>query len=280
MADARRGELAVFGGLTLALSLIFYVWIVGGGGLGAGGGLAVVGLMWCPGAAALATTWWSRRSVGGLGWRRGPWRYWLYGYLAPILYAGVVYVLLWSSGVGALDAEVAARLTPAKWLLFLPGSLMSCATALGEEIGWRGFLTPRLHARYGYVRSTLLTGFVWAAWHYPLLLAADYNAGTPWWYGLACFTLLVVGISFLFAWLRLASGSVWPAMLLHGSHNLWIQGFFDRLTADTGPTEWWSGEFGAGLALAALAVAWIAVAAYRRRPHRGWVDDESASRGA
>ena len=115
---------------------------------------------------------------------------------------------------------------------------------------------------------------------HPLLLAADYNAGTPWWYGLACFTLLVVGISFLFAWLRLASGSVWPAMLLHGSHNLWIQGFFDRLTADTGPTEWWSGEFGAGLALAALPVAWIAVAAYRRRPHRGWVDDESASRGA
>ena len=90
--------------------------------------------------------------------------------------------------------------------------------------------------------------------------------GNPLWFGLSCFTVLVTGISFLFAWLRLASNSVWPAVLLHASHNLWIQGVFDRLTTDTGPTEWWIGEFGAGLALVSIPVALVALYLRKRSP--------------
>ncbi len=262
--SARRGEIATFLLLTLGLSTIFYLIVLRAGTLAVGGGLVVAGLMWCPAVAALATVAWSRRSLRGLGWGAGPWRFWLWGYGSPLVYAGVVYALVWTAGLGAVDPEAAERLLgPRMWRL-LPGTLVGCAFALGEEIGWRGFLTPRLHARFGFVRSSLLTGVIWAVWHYPLLLGADYNAGTPWWFGLTCFTVMVTGISFLFAWQRLASGSVWPAMLLHASHNLWIQGFFDPLTADTGPTEWWIGEFGAGLALVAIPVAMLAWILRRR----------------
>jgi hypothetical protein len=38
------------------------------------------------------------------------------------------------------------------------------------------------------------------------------------------------------AWLRLRWGSVWTGMFLHASHNLWIQGFFDVITVDSGHT--------------------------------------------
>jgi membrane protease YdiL (CAAX protease family) len=88
-----------------------------------------------------------------------------------------------------------------------------------------------------------------------VLLFADYNAGTAPWYSLLCFTVMVLGISFLFAWMRLKSGSLWTGVLLHASHNLFIQSFFDRITADTGHTRYIIGEFGAGLAIAAVCLA-------------------------
>jgi membrane protease YdiL (CAAX protease family) len=106
---------------------------------------------------------------------------------------------------------------------------------------------------------SLLSGLVWSAWHYPILLFADYNSGTPAWFGLTCFTVMVVGISFVFAWMRLKSGSLWTGMFLHASHNLWIQGIFDPLTTDTGSTRFVIGEFGIGLAMAAVVVAFITV---------------------
>jgi membrane protease YdiL (CAAX protease family) len=73
---------------------------------------------------------------------------------------------------------------------------------------------------------------------------------------------MVLAISFVFAWIRLASGSVWPAAILHASHNLWIQSVFDPLTADTGRTAWVIGEFGAALAVVCVAAA--AIVARRR----------------
>jgi len=64
-----------------------------------------------------------------------------------------------------------------------------------EEIGWRGFLVPELFKTMGFTSAALFSGVVWACWHYPLLIWGDYNSGTPTWYGLTCFTVLVVSIS-------------------------------------------------------------------------------------
>jgi hypothetical protein len=69
---------------------------------------------------------------------------------------------------------------------------------------------------------------------------------------------MVIGISFVMAWLRLHSGSLWTGAILHATHNLWIQGVFDRVTGDTGPTEWIIGEFGIGLAIALAILGWLA----------------------
>ena len=68
---------------------------------------------------------------------------------------------------------------------------------------------------------------------------------------------MVMGISFAFAWLRLRSGSVWTGMFMHASHNLWIQGFFDRVTVNTGKTLWYTTEFGASLAVVGVIVAYV-----------------------
>jgi membrane protease YdiL (CAAX protease family) len=86
------------------------------------------------------------------------------------------------------------------------GMVHSIANALGEEIGWRGFLVPELFKTTGLTGTALFSGVVWALWHYPVLIGADYNAGTPTWYGLTCFTVMVLAISFIFAWMRLKIG--------------------------------------------------------------------------
>ena len=62
-------------------------------------------------------------------------------------------------------------------------------------------------------------------------------------------------MSFVFAWMRLKSGSLWTGVLLHASHNLFIQDFFDRITTDTGKTKYVIGEFGAGLAIVCIFFA-------------------------
>ena len=271
-------QISVYLLLTVAISAVFWYCIIHTGRLGAGRGLYVTGLMWSPGLAGLIARYLYEGSVRNHGWSWDRTRYQVLSYLIPLGYALTVYVAVWMAGLGGFynvsfvktqaadlgwsGLPAALQLTLYVALVGSVGMATSCATALGEEIGWRGFLVPQLAKVTSFTNVSLLSGLVWSAWHYPILLFADYNSGTPAWFGLTCFTVMVVGISFVFAWMRLKSGSVWTAMFLHASHNLWIQGIFDRLTIDTGNTRFVIGEFGIGLALAAVATAFLA---WRRR---------------
>lgn len=194
--------------------------------------------------------------------------------MLPFGYALVVYLTVWFSGLGGFyNEEFVNNIAKWRgWTTLPPGMVialhvifvgtlrlpMSCLTALGEEIGWRGFLVPELAKITTFSRISLLSGAIWSIWHLPVILAADYNiSGTPAWYGLTCFTIMVIGMSFVLTWIRLKSGSVWPGMFLHASHNTFINGVADRLTTDTGITEYIIGEFGAALALVALILGYI-----------------------
>ena len=91
--------------------------------------------------------------------------------------------------------------------------------ALGEEIGMRGYLQPRLMS-LGRTRALLLVGLVWATWHMPLyyFMAKLFPVGNvllflPLFYG------TMVAASFVFGYLRIYSGSTWPASIAHAVHN-------------------------------------------------------------
>jgi membrane protease YdiL (CAAX protease family) len=259
-------------GTTLAISSIFYALIIHAGHLAAASGLYVTALMWSPGIAAIITCKRLGRPLASLGWKWNG-RYQVISYVVPIAYALFAYSLTWITGYGAFpNAEVLnAFTTNAGWGHLSSGSALagyvllvgtigmvgSASHALGEEIGWRGFLVPELAKKMSFTKTALLSGVIWAVWHTPVLLFADYNSGTPWWYGLTCFAVMVVGISFPFAWLRLRSGSLWTGVFLHASHNLFIQAIFTPLTIDTGKTKWVIDEFGIALAVTALIVAFI-----------------------
>jgi membrane protease YdiL (CAAX protease family) len=262
---ASRSPIAVFLFLTLAQSAVFWAAIIGLGRLSAGGGLFVRALMWSPGLAALLTCALCRLSVRSLGWRWGETRYQVQSYFIPFFYSLIAYVAVWTLGLGGFPSRRFLERAHAEFSLgFLsPGGAAavsvlltaafgfpgSVASALGEEIGWRGLLLPRLHARLGFTAAALLSGLVWALWHTPILLFADYNAGTPAYFSLSCFTVLVVSGSVIFAWYRLRSGSLWTAAFLHASHNLFIQAIFTPLTEDTGRSAYVIDEFGVAVPL-------------------------------
>src|SRR5215212_2649320 len=102
--------------------------------------------------------------------------------------------------------------------------LMSAAIAaltfsLGEEIGIRGYLQPRLMS-LGRTRALLVVGLVWATWHMPLYycVAKLFPVGNvllfvPLFYG------TIVAASFFFGYMRIYTGSIWPASIAHSVHN-------------------------------------------------------------
>ena len=253
-ANRLKAELTTFLILTFGLSSIFYVFFAHAKSLSVGGGLYVGMLMWCPGVSALVTRLVFQRNVRGEGWRWGPTRYELAGYLLPIAYAAAAYGAVWIFDFGRLDLS---RFHTNALTFITLGLAASLAFALGEELGWRGFLVPKLAERLTFTQTALISGIIWSSWHVPLIVFADYNGGTPTLYSIACFAVMVVGISFPLAWLRLRSGSLWPAALLHASHNLFIQGFFDVVTVDTGVTKYLLSEFGAVLAVAAAITGYL-----------------------
>ena len=250
-----RAPLWTFLCLTFGLSAIWYALIIKAGSLGVHGGLYVFALMWSPGTSGLATRLIFQRNLRGegLGWTRKTTRSAILAYVLPLGYGTIAYGLVWATGLGRLDPSRFHHNVPTFLTLGIAGSLLS---ATGEELGWRGFLVPTLARTMSFTRLSLLSGAIWALWHMPLIIFADYNGGTPTWYSVTCFAVMVIAMGIPFAWLRLHSGSVWPAAILHASHNLFIQGFFDTVTVDTGPTRWLTGEFGAALALSFVVIAW------------------------
>lgn len=265
-----RMQVLIYVVLVFAFSSLFYFLILHSGSLSNGRGMYVLGLMWCPALAGMLTLRLHGRSIAQLGWKWGETKYQIQSWFIPLLYASIAYVIVWVAGFGAfgnpeyLDALVRQmHLGGSPWIsigvgIFLTGTyglVRSVSSALGEEIGWRGFLVPELSKTTSFTLTSLISGMVWSLWHYPILIYGDYNAGTPTWYGLTCFTVMVVSGSFIFAWMRLKSGSLWTGAILHGSHNLYIQAIFTPLTRNTSRTAWYIDEFGCVLPLVTIAFA-------------------------
>ena len=115
--------------------------------------------------------------------------------------------------------------------------------ALGEEIGWRGWLLPTLRP-LGTWPALLISGAVWGFWHSPLILLG-YNFGQPNLLGVGLMIGGCVLYGVLLGWLRLRTGSVWPAVFAHGAFNA-TAGFLLLVVAadtsadpvSTGPLGW------------------------------------------
>ncbi len=239
-SGVRWGPVGVF--LLLAFGLSWACFV----------GLRLVGLpftvratagMFGPAAAALLLRWGSGEGLRGLGlWPRWGWAY-LWAYLLPILLFGAAVALalaaryqrwdLLGNWQSVLDAtlraagpEAAASLRRLPGLLLgvqvlqalTVGVLVSCIATLGEELGWRGDLLPRL-APLGGTVAAVAVGVIWGLWHAPVIALDGYEFGIRSWSVAPFFCLFTVPLAVILAWLRFRSGSVWPCVLMHAGVN-------------------------------------------------------------
>ena len=218
-------------------------------------------LMWSPALAAFL----SLRLVGdserNLPWCWGKWEFNRMGYWLPVAYASIAYLFIWGVGLGGVPnadtvsdwadelglqgAGTTTAVIVSVSVIMTGGFLASLGKALGEEIGWRGFFIWELRKLMPFEGVALVSGAVWASWHFPLLILGGYNNGaSDLWIQLGLFTLMVLSVSVMLAYLTFKSGSLWPAAILHGAHNIYIQKVLTPLTTDTGNTAFWVDEFG------------------------------------
>lgn len=231
--------------------------------------------MWGPGIAAIITTLFiAKKPFHSLRLNTlGPKRFYLWAWFLPIVLTIVGGLLTLLFGIAKLDlnftmirdamASAAGGGEVPVGIIVLVQSLIAITIAplinilftMGEELGWRGFLLPRL-LPLGQWKAILIGGVIWGVWHAPAIMQGHNYPGYP---VLGVFMMIVfcVLLGIIISWLYLNTKSPWVAALIHGSVNavaglpvLFFQPGFNMAFGGTlaAPTAW------IGMA---LFIAWL-----------------------
>ena len=141
----------------------------------------------------------------------------------------------------ALGAAVIAGAPVPNWessdVLQVGGSLVVTIVIVGlfEELGWRGFLLPRLQRGRSALAAALIVGLIWLPWHLPELVS---NPGER---PLAQFAIYVLAQSVLLAWLYNSTRASLPIVILfHAAFNSFTKFFLSELQGSANVVAWWT----------------------------------------
>lgn len=167
----------------------------------------------------------------GLRLNRKAWRYYLLAWLLPLVIVGAITVQAQIFGVAepdfglvratALAQPGAAGSNPNAWLVvpqLLATALVMTPILWGEEFGWRGYLQQRISPDRP-LTAALVTGVIWALWHFPLTFRGFNYPDHPVLGSLLLFIPFTTLNSYIFGWLMRKTGSVWTPSLAHSATN-------------------------------------------------------------
>jgi membrane protease YdiL (CAAX protease family) len=284
VAKARQSLAIYFAVLIVGSGIVEWLIVRGGGSMVQNHPELMFLLMWMPAFSSAVARLALREGIRDVSFRFGGMvglRAIGIAVLMPLIVGTVAYGIAWATGLVGFSAVTPSphelEMVPAlaslagwdpipRFLAFIVmaatiGAATSCLWAAGEEIGWRGYMLTRLVAS-GVPRPLFASGLIWAAWHIPLILTGVYASGPFPFVSAGLFMVTVMGIALVIGVLRLRSGSVWPAIVLHAAWNSIIQNPFDR--SSVGPTATlWVGESGVLVALVSLIVGVIVYLCWR-----------------
>jgi membrane protease YdiL (CAAX protease family) len=238
---ARQG-LLVFAGFLIPLSLFGYWFLIK---TNLPFNFSIWPMMFAPGLASIITRLVRREGFADVSFRLRGNRMrsaYLLAFALPLVVGGIAYGFAYLIGLAKFAPPpfpVAMGSPLAQFgviLLFgtVAGLLLGFPTSTGEEVGWRGYLLPRLiQARVA--QPILLTSLIWGVWHLPVVFAGALLAGPSHWLSAATVMVEVVPFGAILAWVRLKTGSIWPCVIVHTLWNALINGGFTFATQN--PTE-------------------------------------------
>ena len=207
----------------------------------------------------------SKEGWKSLGLHRLGLSVWWIAFGVTFLFSLIASIIVWATPLASFVVPEGGLINTVIGFL-LQVVILALAFSLWEEIGMRGYLLPKL-LPLGRTRALALSGLVWAAWHMPLIfLTPLYHTAGSRLIVLPLFVGSIVAGSFFFGYLRIYTGSVWPASIAHAVHNsAWsVLGAFTLTSSPVVVNQYLAGDNGI-LILVGAVIAAIWVGHYLRR---------------
>ena len=264
-----RNQALVFIVSVLAISWGFEAFIIANGGVRNFGLLWIVALMCIPGVLSIVLRLILKSGFGDVGFRIGKGRYYLYAMAIPLLLALLVALISAALDIRNFSPVSLEQFTQLGPILFSVLGL-GLIGAVGEEVGWRGFLLPKMISG-GIKNPYLFSGLVWASWHLPLIAFGGFYQADNALLMALIYGVGIIAMSYVFSELRVRSGSVWVVAIVHAAHNFFFQFMIPvlLLTVPGSRSDLWDMVTGdTGLSIAVLYASAYLVFRHVVRRHR------------
>ncbi|MEA4894129.1 MAG: CPBP family intramembrane glutamic endopeptidase [Oscillospiraceae bacterium] len=241
---AAKKRLITFIVLTIVISWIVFLSIPICG-LTYGSGLAVVitmAAMFVPALSSVLTRLITKEGLRNMYLRphvKGHVKEYLLLYFGPtvlLLLSGALYFLIFPGSfdpeLTALNGMVASSGKPgltASTLLIVQvlifvviGPIVNIIPTMGEELGWRGYLLPKLRMFLTDRAALVFTGAIWGIWHLPIIVMG-HNYGTSYWgypvLGILAMIVFCIVLGIIEGFISIKLESAIPAAMIHSTVN-------------------------------------------------------------
>ncbi len=241
---AAKKRLILFIALTFVIAWIVFL-LIPLNKLAYGSSLAVVivmAAMFVPALSSVLTRLITKEGFGEMYLRphfKGHMKDYLLLYFGPavlLFLSGAVYFLIFPASfdpeLTALKELLAASgkqgtgastlLTVQVLIFVVLGPIVNIIPTMGEELGWRGYLLPKLRMFLSDRTALIVTGAIWGVWHLPVIVMG-HNYGTGYWgypwLGILAMTVFCIVLGIIEGYMSIKLQSAIPAAMIHSTVN-------------------------------------------------------------
>ena len=151
------------------------------------------------------------------------WVFFLLAMFLPVVYSTLGDGILWLVFPEAFgEAEVSSFVVIIYPLLAIVQGVVLSFAALGEELGWRGYMMPKLIELMGMPKAIIIGGIIWGLWHAPLT-CVGHNFGMDYpgfpYVGIVLMCLFCTALGTVLMYVTIKTNSIWPAAFMHAVNN-------------------------------------------------------------